>query len=128
MNKILFIALVCLTIACRTSKVSNTLSTIDNKAKSIFGDQYATKTNSTGDYSIIFQKEKKLTDLFADVSYIVYDHINDSVIHRDTLLQGSVDWYSSDEIIAVSIINTTNLREQRTKKIYYYDVRRREFR
>lgn len=125
MNRILIVLPFLFLMACSASKPTNgntSKNELESLARQRYGERYAVKQNESETYSIVLQKYKSIDELFANIRFFVFEHSTQSIILEDTLLQGSVKWYSGTEIITVTVNPKSEDEEGRSKTIYYYDV------
>lgn len=105
-------------ISTPTGNKDFTKEKIDAIAIKYLGKNYFIKENSSKSFSIAITKHKNLIDLFPDVHFIVIKNSSREVILEDKLKQGSVNWYSDTNIIA---IDRDKDKDSVVTK-YYYDV------
>ena len=98
------------------------INSVSKYATNVFGKQFAIKMNKTETYAIIIHKEKVLTNLFADVHFIIYDVKANKDIMNGILKQGNISWVTTDEIMTISIEPSNDKDQLHEKKIFYYDI------
>lgn len=124
MFRILAIALVVFLGSCSAVRVSTVTEdeNIHLTATEKFGERYTIFANESESYFIVLQKTKKLTDLFPDIHFFIFEQETQTVVFDDVLKQGSIQWISDKEISTISILEERDKDGLRIKDVYTYNV------
>ena len=124
MLRMLTISLVVFLVSCKTLKLSTETQeeNIDLAATEKFGERYAIFPNESESYFIVLQKTKKLTALFPDIHFFIFEQETQTLVFDDILKQGSIEWISDKEISTISISEERDKNGLRVKEQYTYNV------
>jgi hypothetical protein len=109
-----------------TSQELNERKSLEEVAEEKFGDSYGIKTNESDSYSLVYKNYKKYGALFSDIHYFIYFHQEQLIIFEDKLKEGSLDWISDDEIVAITRNITNEFDSGTHRRVYYYNVSTRQ--
>lgn len=101
-RKLTFLIIVATAVCACSRSLMVTDSVMEDAVRPYFTKEYAENICSSGDFSILYRKQKNFAELFQDLYFVVYDHAQQEVILSDTLWAGQVDWISENEIRAIS--------------------------